>query len=370
MDHDNIFEIAFNAKAGKYGDEDLLTDLFAWYLRQDTEMAVQLVKLLTDVVPSKIKKIETQPSFSGSTDAPDMTIVTPEVVVICEHKVASPLGYEQLERYLKIAVSEQKRLNLRHCLVFIARDLVMVSPAVHSAPHYCKTSQAVHFRWRDVYHLIHKNLSPQHPLNERRLQFLDCLRYLKLAFLDPTGEYNLLFSSDPKLLEQKKLQESSFGEAWKTIDGTVAWFEPLNFRFDFGSRKELYVEARENAQISSLQGLKHFHISPTDGKGMPKEAGFQPPCLRFVVHFNSDCPEVAAKMISNTPASLETLALPVVVKAKHATSGPVQFWLPLAPILESASLADSLRDVVTELYLRLVLPAFKADPTIYSTLPE
>ncbi len=67
-------------------------------------------------------------------------------------------------------------------------------------------------------------------------------------------------------------------------------------------------------------------------------------------------------MINSTPPILEALELPVLVRAKHASSGPVQFWLPLTPIFESASLSDSLRDVVTELYLKVVLPAFKEEP--------
>ncbi len=359
MDHDNIFEIAFNAKADKYGDEDLLTDLFAWYLRQDPEIAIQLVKLLTGITPSKIKRIETQPTFKAfPRDFPDMTIVTPEMVVICEHKVSSPLGNRQLERYLGIAVSEQESRNIPHYLVFIARDLVMVSSEVYSKSHYRQGPKAVHFRWKDIYCLIQENLSTDHPLHERRLQFLDCLRYLKLAFLDPTGDFNLLFSGDPELKEEKQLQEKSFGEVWKTIDGTVAWFEERGFRPDYGSRKELYLEPKANTKITSEHGLKHFHISPTDGKGMPKEAGFQPPCLRFFVHFNKDSPEVITRMITNTPNKLETLELPVVLKATSPTSGPVQFWLPLTPFLEAASLSDSLRDVVTEIYQKVIFPAF------------
>lgn len=360
MDHDNIFEIAFNAKAGKYGDEDLLTDLFAWYLRQDTDIAFLLVNLLTGCTPSKIKKIETQPTFVGfARDFPDMVIKTPEIVVICEHKVSSPLGHEQLERYLKIAISEQKRHSIPHCLIFIARDLVMVAPAVQSDPHYYQDQKSAHFRWRDIYRLIHDNLSPSHPQHTRRLQFLDCLRYLKLAFLNPSGEFDLLFSKDPEFIEQKRMQESSFGDAWKSIDGTVSWFEPLNFKPDYGSRKELYLISRENAQVSTEQGLKHMHISPVDGSGMPTEASFQPPCLRLIVHLNKNCAEVVEHMIKLTPARLKSLDLPVEVNTNNATSGPVQFWLPLIPIITSDSLSDSLRDAVTELYTKVILPAFK-----------
>ena len=359
MDHKNIFEIAFNAKNGKYGDEDLLTDLFAWYLRQDREIALQFVRMLTGITPSDIRTIETQPSFPEFPhDFPDMVIKTPEVVLVCEHKVASPLGCEQLERYLKIVVSERQKGSVPHALVFIARDLLMISPEVHNHPCYCRAPAAVHFRWKDVYRLVQENLSPGHPQNDHRLQFLDCLRYLKLAFLDPTGNFNLLFSKEDDQQEQRQLQEKSFGEAWKTIDGTVAWFEGRGFRPDYGSRKELYLYPRENAEVSDDLGLQHLHVTPNDGKNLPKEAGFQPPCLRFSVHFGKECPELIARMVGKTPACLETLDLPVAVKPDNPAIGHLRFWLPLAPILEAPSLSDSLRDVVTELYRKAVLPAF------------
>ena len=360
MDHDNVFEIAFNAKNGKYGDEDLLTDLFAWYLRQDHQIAVKFVTLLTGIYPSAITKIETQPYFPGfPNDFPDMVITTPEVVIVCEHKVGAALGYEQLERYMKIVVSEKQRRVLPHHLVFIARDLVMISATVHQDPHYCCAPEAVHFRWKDVYRLIQENLSPAHPRNDHRIQFLNCLRYLKLAFIDPTGNYNLLFSSDPELIEEKLLQEKSFGEAWKTIDGTSAWFEERGFKPEYGSRKELYLIARETSEISTSQGLKHLHISPADGKNMPKGAVFQPPCLKFFVHFNRECPEAIGRMIVNSPSSLETLGLPIAVHSSNSSSGPAQFWLPLEPILKAPSLSDTLRDVVVEIYQKTIRKCLK-----------
>ncbi len=104
--------------------------------------------------------------------------------------------------------------------------------------------------------------------------------------------------------------------------------------------------------------LQHLHVTPNDGKNMPKEAGFQPPCLRFSVHFKKECPELIARMVGKTPACLETLGLPVAVKLDSLATGPVRFWLPLAPILEAPSLSDTLRDVATELYRKAVLPAF------------
>jgi hypothetical protein len=221
MDHSNIFEIAFNAKNGKYGDEDLLTDLYAWYLRQDTDIAVKFIKLLTGITPTAITNIETQPTFAGfSNDFPEMVITTPQVIVICEHKVGAALGNEQLERYLKIVISEEQRSGKPHRLAFIARDLVMVSSSVHQVTHYCPAPEAIHFRWKDVYRLIQDSLLPEHPQHDHRIQFLNCMRYLKLAFLTPTGKFDLLFSSDPAQTENRKLQEEAFGEAWKTIDGT------------------------------------------------------------------------------------------------------------------------------------------------------
>ena len=388
MDHSNIFEIAFNAKNGKYGDEDLFTDLLAWSFRQDPDLCRYLIQYLFLIDITSRPSITTQPSFKNfPNDYPDMLIETPQVNLICEHKLASPLGSRQLERYLALVVSEEQRTSKHHRLAFIARDIVKIPGEVLCHSHYCRPPDAAHFRWRDIYAKIQSLIETQQqsPLTVHRSQLLDCMRFLKLAFLVPKGGYGLVASGNgvpenrniapiasaiktrertvaiPQAPDSQKLiQEIAFGEAWLTIDGTEAWFETRGYKMEIGSRKELYISARDVSEITTQMGLKHIHVTPNDGKNMPRNAQFHPPCLKCFVSFTVGNESVIADMIRRSPNTLNFLSLPLAVKAGSKSTDPFQFWLPLAPIIAAPDLSDALRNVTTELYQKVILPAFTA----------
>ena len=389
MDHDNIFEIAFNAKCGKYGDEDLFTDMFAWLLRQDPHLAKHLISNMCEFLPSSVRSIVTQPSFKEyPNDYPDMLIETPQMNIICEHKIGAPLGNRQLERYLSLVVAEEERTEKPHRLLFIARDIVGISPEVLQHASYLKPSSQTHFRWRDIYATTQtlNELQPESPYFSQRTHLLDCMRFLKLAFLVPHSGYGLVAGSETarsnggatssmakpatnvrgKISDEaqpsdKFIQEKAFGEAWLTIDGTESWFATRGFKSEIGSRKELYVSARSDSEITPEMGLKHLHLTPNDGKNLPRNAQFEPPCLKCFVSFTRDGEDVTTRMLGNAPANLEALSLPLAVKAGSNAGAPFQIWLPLSPMLEAPDLSDALRDVTVELYQKIILPAFSVE---------
>jgi hypothetical protein len=89
--------------------------------------------------------------MENSSDYPDMIIETPQLNIICEHKVGAPLGNRQLERYLSIVLAEEQRTKKPHRLALIARDIVSIPGEVLQHAHYLKPERSAHFRWRDIY---------------------------------------------------------------------------------------------------------------------------------------------------------------------------------------------------------------------------
>jgi hypothetical protein len=203
---------------------------------------------------------------------------------------------------------------------------------------------------------------PNSQFNRLRNQYLECLRYLKLAQNYLPGGYDLLFSSDPEKKEERQAQEADFGDAWKSMNGTKEWFESRKYGVSGGSRKELYIEAREYSEICKNAGLKHLHLSPIEAlKSILKAASFQPPYLKCFVNFTGRHPKVMEKMSELTPSTLNAVSLPVFGNTGSNNEDQFQFLMPLFPIIETQKLAETLCKIITELYETVILPAFNSE---------
>jgi hypothetical protein len=137
MERENIFQIADQARENRYREEDLFTDCFGAFLNLDGQAARSWFEQLTGIKPKEIM-ITTQPSFPDYPgDAPDMLLKAPEGVLICEHKLGSSPGEDQLERYLQLAQREQTRTGAPHRLVLVGRERRNVPQSVLNDEHYC-----------------------------------------------------------------------------------------------------------------------------------------------------------------------------------------------------------------------------------------
>lgn len=89
-------------------------------------------------------------------ERPDCLLRTEDFDILCEHKLNSPLGKNQLERYLSLVDSKQNYLAL------ISNQGIEVPSSVLQSPHYLwpkEDRNRAHFLWRDMYPLVKQSRS-------------------------------------------------------------------------------------------------------------------------------------------------------------------------------------------------------------------
>jgi hypothetical protein len=84
-------------------------------------------------------------------DRPDFLIRCRHYDLLFEHKLESPLGARQLERYLALARSGNQRLAL-----VAAQRMTLPSPVYRSSSFVCpkETGSPSHFLWQDIYPIV------------------------------------------------------------------------------------------------------------------------------------------------------------------------------------------------------------------------
>ncbi len=360
MNRENIFQQAFDAMEGKYGEEDLLTDQLGFYFRLDKDAASAWFEFITGVQADQLE-ISTQPQlieYPG--DRPDMLLKAPDMILICEHKMGSSLGEDQLERYLELTKNEEKRTQKPHRLALVNPKRVSVPEEVLNDPQYCKPQESPNFRWQDLYRILQElrdqSDDKSNPVAQLRTQFIKHLRFLRLSAIEAHAGYpNLL---DKEYSKARDNQQRAFFEQWYL---TQNWFEKKNYKTNPGSRVQLYIINTDNSEIPENKGVELMIAEPTRGDDLPRYADFEGPCIEFNIGFSENQEKMIKKMAEPKTLFLHKFPIKVSVQVlkRDSVRKRVSFAMPLKPLLDYASIPEALLSVISEIYSERVLPAYR-----------
>jgi hypothetical protein len=331
-------------------------------LSLDKEVATAWIEQLSRVKVDEVC-ILSQPSYQVHYpgEAPDMKLLSDELVVICEHKISARLGERQLERYLELVKIEETRTGRPHRLALITRQLLNLPQYIIQDPYYLKPAGAPHFRWQDFYNLLENLTGPASKgaptLIELRKQFMEFLRSLGLSAV-PLPEGFIPLSRENTLAE-KELQRA-FGEQWHI---TRSWLVEKGFTCHAGSRIQLYIWPQASSEIPESSPLDHIIAEPGEGDDLPYNSLVDRPVLEVNIVLNQGNERLAEELCGRDKARISSLDLPMVVWQSRMPKKRicVRYALPLEPILRSDSPPASLSEIVKEIYTEYILPVFQRD---------
>jgi hypothetical protein len=153
---------------GSLGEEDLFTARLHHLIESDREIGQHIVEAILHSAKrpiSKFKSAVNHPNV-GSENQPDFLLQCEDFDIFCEHKLLSPLGNRQLERYLGISWKRPFYVAL------ISLGSCVVSQDVRDDPKYLYPDDAMHFDWRDIYPVIG---SRQHALGQDFTAYMNSL---------------------------------------------------------------------------------------------------------------------------------------------------------------------------------------------------
>jgi hypothetical protein len=137
------------------GPEDRLTAY--WYYVLDAvpgvgQAFVDHVSSRSGLAPSKFLGSVDHPT-GDRVNRPDFLIRCQDYDVLFEHKLDSPLGHGQLERYLALCQTRGQKLAL------IAASALRLEASVSDSPWFVRPREAgapAHFLWQDVHHIVQR----------------------------------------------------------------------------------------------------------------------------------------------------------------------------------------------------------------------
>jgi len=258
--HDNIFRLGARAASEKVGPEDLFTAHLAWMLRLDPELRRHWCALLTGMPLSACGEAEVALWPYVGPDVPDMVLdLGGNGRLICEHKLDSGFGPNQLSRYLELATEETSRTGLQHRVAAITKNPIRIAPECAAHPRYLQTDDSRHFRWEQLYSLVRKLPRPPHShLAVLRNQFLEYMRELSLDPCPLVPGFDLLFAQDN--VEGRVAQRKGFARLWAP---TRKFFEERGFSLMAGCIMQLYAGATERSDIHTGSGMSHILMQPS-----------------------------------------------------------------------------------------------------------
>lgn len=137
----------------RLGPEDRFTAHWCCLLecyRDIGQAVVDRLTVFSGIGSSRLLEIIDHPRGSVA-ERPDCLLRTEDFDILCEHKLNSPLGKSQLERYLSL-------VNPRPCyLALISNQLLDVPSSVLQSPRYLRPKESgnrPHFLWRDLHPLV------------------------------------------------------------------------------------------------------------------------------------------------------------------------------------------------------------------------
>jgi hypothetical protein len=133
-------------------DEDRFTAAFEYLLNEVPDLGQEIVEYLCqNSVPKslKFKKAIDHP-LGDPKNKPDLMLQCEGGNIICEHKLESNLGSNQLERYLELAQSQEESTYL----ALISNKDHLVSDFILESAQYLKANIRKHFLWQDIYPIV------------------------------------------------------------------------------------------------------------------------------------------------------------------------------------------------------------------------
>ena len=132
---------------GSLGEEDRFTASLHYLIESSPQIGQQFVDaihLSAGRRSSQLVGFEDHPNCDVE-NRPDLLLECEDFDLICEHKLLSPLGDRQLERYLGIKRKKPVYVAL------ISLGNCIVSKDVSNNPNYIRPIDATHFNWRELY---------------------------------------------------------------------------------------------------------------------------------------------------------------------------------------------------------------------------
>lgn len=189
--------------------EDRFTLYWEYLLYHNYDLGQEVVNYIADqtgIPRSLYTKCQDHPFFNG-VDQPDLMLVCEDYDLICEHKIESPLGDRQLQRYCELKTDKTSYV----ILISNSGDTVIDQDVLDNSK-YLKPnkSSCSYFLWENFYPII-KN-SPSHIAKEF-CEYMDNEGMIPWDF----GEWG-----DPFTDEQAKEQ---FRQIWMPV---IQFFKSLN----------------------------------------------------------------------------------------------------------------------------------------------
>lgn len=267
-----------------------------------------------------------------SEDRPDFLLHCDTIDIICEHKLASPLGHRQLQRYLALPRPRP------FVVALITNSACVIPPEVLATPAYLRpvAGQVPYTRWQDVYPII-----AAHPSRLAR----DFAAYMRTLGMQPwtVEEWTGLFT------------DATTARAWHE-----QWSDVRAFFAQRGAscRRDVDYRGLQVQQLYPWLQLVYFDIAEA---AVPPEQRLDGPFVRARVYVKIDSPAVA---LSDAPMEELQIGGVRLVTRPHAAIHEwedvhrvYEYLTPLLPLLT--------RDSV-ELRRRLLLVARAVDGHLHS----
>jgi len=243
----NPLDVAMRAARGKLGPEDTLTALVAHTLAENPALAREWALFLLSKTEAQLELFEDIPievslqPYSGN-DQPDMAITLGNRArIVFEHKLDSPEGANQLERYIELCASERRATGITHYLAFVA-------PSPHNllASHYIDSRfiafEGRHPLWSDLGAIIEGQATANQAIEPLR-ELFDSLYLLP---------YEIPTELEPLLMDASTIDELPM-EALKArrgfnmlIRNSGKAFIDKGWRFSTSRQRQYYFEPPDN----------------------------------------------------------------------------------------------------------------------------
>jgi hypothetical protein len=151
--------------------EDFFTASLAYLLNCVPGLGQSFINVLfasgKDIPPIFLRAVD-HPSCSSAA-RPDLKLECEGMDIFCEHKLESPLGRDQLEKYLAFARNDALQSNRQKKLVLITKKSQDVRREVLQDSMYLKPYWAQYYQWEDFYDVI---VSSDHNLAQEFAEFM------------------------------------------------------------------------------------------------------------------------------------------------------------------------------------------------------
>lgn len=245
---------------------------------------------------------------------PDFLLACEDFDIVCEHKLQSPLGVRQLERYLAMHWPRETHLAL------ITNTPSVVSDEVRIDPRYLSPRKASHYLWSDLY--------PMLSVSDSRIA-LDFAAYMRSRGMKPLE----LANGWGALFEDRSTAET-FGEQFRRVRSYFA---------DQGCKCALNAD-RRGFQVSRPLPWLHLLYLFVDPANKSHTPGIDAAVLGARIYIRADAAELPA--FSNNEPSLAFGSHQVhgYAKSRAAPWNPelrlvYEYVAPLLPVLSDDAVA-------------------------------